>query len=245
MFFTVACDKNSREVALIRSEMSDGVAHYSDEKLEFNGFLSDKDFFQKLRKIERLDAAVIEVASDNDADIAKKVRNVQERAGIMIIADTKVSPMRYMTPAINASSLLLRPYMRKDAERTFDEFCRYLFRSREDNVEECYVLENQDGKTLLPYNQIYYFEAREKKIYIRTLSKEYRRYETMDRLTEILPDSFRRCHRSYVVNMNLIERIKLSENMIYMRDGIEVPLSRSYKQEIKEYLKGNAVLHNV
>lgn len=245
MFYTVSCDKNSREREMIRAEMSNGIAHYSDEKMEYHGFLTEADLLQRLKEFERLDAAVIEVTSDNDVDIAKKVRNVQDKAGIMIIADTKVSPMRYMIPAISASSLLLRPYMRKDAEQTFDEFCRYLFQSREDNVEECYVLENQDGKTLLPYNQIYYFEAREKKIYIRTLSQEYRRYETMERLTEVLPDGFRRCHRSYVVNMNLIERIKLSENTIYMRNGIEVPLSRSYKQEIKEYLTENAVLHNI
>ena len=67
--------------------------------------------------------------------------------------------------------------------------------------------------------------------------KEYSQYGTLDAIQRELPDEFMRCHRSFVVNTGYINRVKLSENMIYLENEMTVPLSRSYKQDIKQYVR--------
>ena len=158
---------------------------------------------------------------------------------IMIMADMSVSPMQYMTPAIRAASLLLRPFSGEQLRAVCGDFfenCRKeLFGDR---TEKNFLVENSDGKTMLPYSSIFYFEAREKKIFVRTKTAEYGIYDTIDRLQQDLPEEFVRCHRGFVINSALIEKVKLSENLIYMKNDILVPLSRSYKSAIKELLHG-------
>ena len=78
---------------------------------------------------------------------------------------------------------------------------------------------------------------REKKIFVRLKDKEYSKYGTLENVLKELSDDFIRCHRSFAVNKHYIDRVKLSENAIYLEHNIMVPLSRSYKAELKEYMK--------
>ena len=99
------------------------------------------------------------------------------------------------------------------------------------------VIEDREGKISVPYSKIYYLEVREKKIFVRLKDKEYSKYGTLENVLKELSDDFIRCHRSFAVNKHYIDRVKLSENAIYLEHNIMVPLSRSYKAELKEYMK--------
>ena len=96
------------------------------------------------------------------------------------------------------------------------------------------MIETREGRTYVPLAQIYYFEAREKRIYVRLKKQELAFYETMEHLTERLPDYFVRCHRSFIVNRQRIRRVMLSKSLIELEQGIQLPLSRSYKPAFKE-----------
>ena len=64
--------------------------------------------------------------------------------------------------------------------------------------------------------------------------EEYGCYETLDKVLQQLPDYFQRCHRSYVINMSHVKAVLFSQNKIEMTEGEEIPLSRSYRKQIKE-----------
>lgn len=38
-----------------------------------------------------------------------------------------------------------------------------------------------------------------------------------------------------MVNADNIQRVVLSQNLVYLRGDVAVPLSRSYKKEVREY----------
>ena len=97
-------------------------------------------------------------------------------------------------------------------------------------------METREGKTFIPYSQIFYFEAREKKVFLRTLYKEYGFYSTIEELAKGLPDYFLRSHRSFIVNRNTVENMKGNE--VFLRQGFTIPLSRSYKSDFVEKMKG-------
>ena len=103
------------------------------------------------------------------------------------------------------------------------------------DVPESFVIETREGKQYIPLNQIYYIEAREKKIFIRTKQEEYGFYDTIENMEKKLPENFLRCHRSYIVNMSKVTAVKVSQSLIEVQDNLQVPLSRSYKRAVKEY----------
>ena len=105
------------------------------------------------------------------------------------------------------------------------------------DLNEVFVYETKEGITKIPYDRIYYFESSRKKIYIRLQSEEYSYYDTLEQLLEHLPEDFVRCHRSFIVNKKKVVRYTAAENLIRLEDGTEIPVSRSYRSDIRNLVK--------
>jgi DNA-binding LytR/AlgR family response regulator len=101
---------------------------------------------------------------------------------------------------------------------------------------ECFLFDQKGERRRIPYQKIYYMEAREKRVYARLENIEYGITDTIEHLAGILPKEFIRCHRSYIVNYIYIERVRYAENFILLRGSHILPLSRSYKAALKEVM---------
>jgi DNA-binding LytR/AlgR family response regulator len=145
--------------------------------------------------------------------------------------------MEYLRPGIMASSLLLRPWNEKQAQEVLRELVQCLVKERGGTSGQSYVIESREGTISIPYDNIYFFEAREKKIFVCTGKEEFGFYNTIDKLQEELPEQFIRCHRAFIVNSEKIRKIMLSRNIIFLSDDFDVPLSRSYKAVLKQFGK--------
>ena len=232
-------DRNKREIQDLVSCARETVAYQSDDRLAIQELYQSKKAEEYLEAERILDLAMLEIREEKDIAVAELARLKQELLDMMIIADSSISPMDYMTPKIRASSLLLRPFTKEQAKRVVREFVTAFYRKqREGDEENTLLIENRQGKTVIPFSQIYYLEVREKRVYIRLKDREYSKYDSLENMLRTLPEQFLRCHRSFVFNISYFERVKLSENMIYLENGIIVPLSRSYKGNIKRYLNG-------
>lgn len=229
-------DRDKREMQALVGYARETVAYQSNDRLGVREFCQSRKAQEYLEVERMLDLAILEIREDEDIEMAQLVRVKQELLDMMIIADSSISPMEYMTPKIRAASLLLRPFTKDQAKRVVREFMTAFYRRQRGTDEEhALLIENRQGKAAIPFSQIYYLEVREKRVYIRLKDREYSKYDSMENMMKLLPEQFLRCHRSFVFNISYFVRVKLSENMIYLENGITVPLSRSYKGNIKEY----------
>lgn len=232
-------DRDKKEQAEIGVRLSDSVAMLSEDRLECKNCSLVNEVDAHLSMELPLDLSMLEVSDEGDIELTKRVRSYREQAEIMLMADCSISPMRYMTPDIRACSLLLKPFSKDEMDTVVHEFIASYYRKRETPSEEnSIVIENRDGRIVVPVSQIYYLEARDKKVYFRLRDREYSKYDTLENVKASLPPGFVQSHRSFVFNTQYLDRIKLSENSIYLENDIIVPLSRSYKASIKEYLSG-------
>lgn len=230
-------DQDKQENQMLVKHSKDAIAFYSDDSLDVIEVMDKQQVKEFLQKKQLMDAAFLDVTNQDGILLSKKIREAYELSELLVIADASVSPMKYMTPDIRAASLLLRPFSKEQSRQVIEQFFRSFYRNQlEEKEERILVVENRQGKINIPYSQIYYLEVREKKVFIRLKEREYSKYETMENMIKILPSNFIRCHRSFAVNKNYIMRVKLSENTIYLENQITVPLSRSYKAEIKEHI---------
>ena len=85
-------------------------------------------------------------------------------------------------------------------------------------------------------NQIIYIESEKRKVHIYTESEKYSFYSKLSDIEKLLNQDFVRCHQSYIVNVNKIE--KLSEKLISMyRIDRQIPISRSRVENVERAIK--------
>jgi len=92
----------------------------------------------------------------------------------------------------------------------------------------------------IPIADIVYFEAVAKKVEIHTIGKSVGYYANLYELEDKLGGGFIRCHRSYLVNLKRIKSVIFTDMLIVLENGANIPISRTYKQKLKEIWGGDA-----
>ena len=145
------------------------------------------------------------------------------------MAAATTSPLVYLKPELAPDSLILRPVTAEECRRAAGEIFDRLLAAQHEGAD-CFVVKSRDERIRVPYRKILYFEARERRLCLRMAGEELTFTGTLEKLLETLPPEFRRVHRSFVVNADNIQRVALSQNLVYLRGDVVVPLSRSYKR---------------
>ncbi|MCR4640692.1 MAG: LytTR family transcriptional regulator DNA-binding domain-containing protein [Lachnospiraceae bacterium] len=235
MISLVALDGDKKESAALKNAVSDVAADMTEEYWDTFFFSTLEEYGKYLKTEPLIDFACYDVAMKGALTFLQGVRKAYEQTGLLLIADESISPLEYMKPGIRADSLLMRPFTEETMKATLSEFVSEgLERNKRKAGEESFVMETKEGKTYLPYDNIYYFESREKKVFVRLLKEEYGFYTTMDELEQQLRGDFIRCHRSYIINSGKIQKVLSGQNMIELKHGFTIPVSRSYKAGLKD-----------
>ena len=98
--------------------------------------------------------------------------------------------------------------------------------------EEIFI---KDGHNLVKLNlkEVLYIEAVSNYVSFKTTAKTYLSLISMQKLEEGLPDKFIRIHRSYIVNINKIDKIEA--NTLFIGEKA-LPISNSYKEKLLQKL---------
>lgn len=219
------------ELYMIEKEVREQTALLTDEQFQVRYLYSRETLQEFLVKDHTVDMIFADITVFCGIDQVEELRRHYAKAAIILIADRTISPVSYMKPTILAAGLILKPLKKLPVQQTVQDVFRSYILKSEENVM---VIETREEKYRIPYSKILYFEARCKKIYACTKDYEYGFYETLEHLEKECPQQFVRCHRSFMVNSQLIEQVKVSKNYLTVRGGIEIPLSRTYKNQIRE-----------
>lgn len=91
----------------------------------------------------------------------------------------------------------------------------------------------------IPIEQVTYVESLQKKTWFYTAGEQYNISYTLKDLYVRLPKVFIRIHRSYIINIQCIERISrdFSSNLVItLIDGTQLPVSQTYANEVRTIL---------
>ncbi len=75
------------------------------------------------------------------------------------------------------------------------------------------------------FDEICYLESAGHMVTIYTKTDCHRCYGRLEKLYECLPEHFIQCHKSYVVNMDLISRME--KGQVWMEDETKIPISKA------------------
>ena len=235
MIDVIIFDSIKKELQLVHKTAYELSARMSEADWDWHLYSEPEKLTAYLDRTGNADFSCMDVAAPQGVDLAERVRNRNAAAFILLIADETVSPMRYLKPSVLPGALLLRPFSAAQALETVKTAMAQMLRSADGPAGGgVFQLNLKTERKMIPYSQICYFEAREKKIFVNTGNQEYSFYDTIDHLQEQLPAGFLRCHRSFIVSKSKIENVYLSKNYMELENGMIIPLSRSYKAALKE-----------
>lgn len=224
MFTIIIRSQVEEERELLKKMCKEVTAHLSNEKLNLIYDISDASYTPE--------CAIVDICEKEGFSFMKEIRERYPNIEIMLIADAGISPMKYLNPQIRPISLAIKPYEEKEISQVVRDFIyRFLVED-----EGAMWIDGPDGKIKIQYKNIMYFEATNKMLSVRLDSVEYIIYGSLEKLEKTLPDSFIRCHRGFIVNHNYISKVRFSENYLVLNSGIQIPLSRTYKQAIRRII---------
>ena len=228
-------DSDKSEISLIRNLLNDICK--IDEDLAFCSAMTLQELIMRTNELDEISVSCTDFEAGGETAI-KIVKDRDPATMSVIIADNTTSPLLYVRPGIMAAGLMLRPLSKGQVVPMLREIVDAVWireRTRLFN-NEFFTFSTRDGTIRIPYSQILFFEARNKKIVVCTGRTETEFYATLESLSAVIPDYFLRCHKGFIVNKLLVVRVDLSRNLLQLVNEFQVPVSRSYRVAVKEAL---------
>lgn len=95
---------------------------------------------------------------------------------------------------------------------------------------------------VIPVGKLDFAEAQDDFVALKTEGKKYLKTQTLASLAESLdPARFVRVHRSYVINLDRLQRVELyakNSHIAILSDGSRIPISREGHARLREILEG-------
>ncbi|MDR0382256.1 MAG: LytTR family DNA-binding domain-containing protein, partial [Oscillospiraceae bacterium] len=137
----------------------------------------------------------IQMKSMTGIDLAHYIRKTDK--AMMIVFVTSFSQYAVDGYEVNALHYLVKPLSTAKLLPIMDK-AHTIWDSRQRTV---LLASNGDGHVKLFYDDIYYISMLSHTANIQTENKSYDLRKTAEKLNDILPNYFIRCHRSYIVNL--------------------------------------------
>lgn len=91
-------------------------------------------------------------------------------------------------------------------------------------------------KVYITQKDIIYIEKEQRKIRIYTRNRTYDSYQSLAEIGRQLDEEMVRCHGSYVINLKYV--IRIGNNSLIMENEKEIPIGKTYLNQVKkEYLQ--------
>ena len=233
MISALVCAGDSAQRRRLSVEMKEIAAKLSEEEWVVFSCSSPGDSEAFLKSRSLLEVLICDVSTPAFLDWLPTFRKEHNETQILLVAERGLSPQRYLRPQISAASLLLKPWKEQALREVMSDFVRSVLDDRQ-GERGCLSVKTSDGLLRIPFEKIYYLEAREKRIFVRLQREEWGFYGSLEKLEATLPETFVRTHRSFLVNYEMIEKVLLDGASVQLRDGFQVPLARSCRGRLKE-----------
>lgn len=186
----------------------------------------------------------LDIEIKNDArrglDVAREIRKIDHR-GIIVFITThaELAPIsyQYMVSALTFIDKNATFEMRKQQIA----MCLAHYRERNETIQEAedfLLIDNAYTTVKVPFQTVEYVMTDEPhRLKLVTTTQLIQFYGTLKEI-EQLDARLVRCHKSYVVNKEQLQAYEAKQQLVLLKSGTQIPVSRRLVPHIKALLKG-------
>ena len=220
------CDDEQNQIQYIKDIVS-AWAETSEHFPHFAEFPSAEAFLFDYAENRNYDILLldIEMAKMNGIDLAKKVREENNRVQIVFITGYP----DFMSEGFEVAALhyLMKPVKKEKLFSVLDRAVIGLAQK-----EDSLILETDNGIMRVKFSEIMSAEAKGHETLLTLIDKQESVKIGINDLEKQLDDSFVRSHRSYLVGLRHITRITKTD--VILDNGALIPLSRRMYAEVNQ-----------
>lgn len=116
-----------------------------------------------------------------------------------------------------------------------EDTIKRLFEDANELSKRYLKLDNKN--TIVDESEIQYIKRDGMKLVFHTSSRDYDTYSSFNKFQEKLPDTYVRCHKSYIANLAQIKDVEPVSGTITFKDGNTCDIGPKYKRNFMEVLK--------
>ena len=102
-----------------------------------------------------------------------------------------------------------------------------------------------DKKTFINEKEINYIKKDGMKLVFCSSSGNYETYSSFNKIKNILPENFVRCHKSYIANTDTIQKININNNTIVFNNDLSCDIGPKYKNNLMEVFNYGNISNNL
>lgn len=166
--------------------------------------------------------------------LSDRIRDKSHISYIVITVKDPLDIVKYLSPSVRPSGFIFKPPENDKVIQLLNEIDADRNSVNRNDKKQCFSFRTKSRDYSVEFDNIIFFESREKKICVRTSTQEYLYYGTFAEISEAVNSDFIRIHKSFMINKKHIKMIDRSDNSITMDDDSTVFYSRTYKNNIPE-----------
>ena len=192
------------------------------------------------QRIEAGQYHLVLLAPEGEADegMIQALADLRRRNGRLFVAlalPPGADLSRFIRPSIQPSGVLFIPLVRERLFALVQEI--ETERARTEGPEAVFTVKTGGETFYIETGRICFFEARSKKIAIKTDVQEILFYSSFEKLQQQLPAQFTRCHKGFLINTDQVRSVNWAEMEVVMRDGSHIPISRTGRQVLRSAME--------
>lgn len=220
-------DDDSTQLNFLKS-IIDKWSSLNNVSVEVSFYHSAEEMLFENDKLYPFDMIFLDIQMDkmNGIELAKRIREKDRK--VIIVFVSGIADYVFEGYIVQAIRYILKPVEEKNIFDLLD------FVIKNQNKEDKYIIINSSGeKKKILHDEIIFIESLGHYVVFH-LEKETIdcKYNISSMLVELNNTDFVKTHRSYIVNLNHID--KINKDSCLMSNQIEVPLSRSAYRNVNE-----------
>lgn len=220
------CEDERMQQELLK-EYLDKLLLEIDYNYEIQIFNSGEDLFNNYPK--DIDIFLLDIQMDklNGMDVARQIRDIDNQ-NVEIIFITSIVDYIQEGYEVRAYRYILKPIKFDDLKKHIVSCIYTIMKNKESNL----IISSKGELYKINVSDITYIEIQKKDMIIHTINKDYDVKMSMENVDKKLKEySFFRCHKSFLVNLNYIEKIR--QYVAILENDEEVPVSRHRFKDFK------------
>ena len=235
----VLCDDNLNIVKKLK-EMLEILFVKNDIDAKIGLFTDNPQKVLEYEKENIVDVLVLDINLNSNIsgiDLAKEIRKKNKKVYIIFLTGhLEYSLVAY---SVKTFDYLPKPITLERLEITLKRLLDDLDNEFSNNFIKI------NNKTIINEKEINYIKKDGMKLIFCTGSGNYETYSSFNKIENLLPDNFVRCHKSYIANTDTIQNINMNNNKIVFNSDLSCDIGPKYKNNLMEVFNHGNISNNL